>query len=331
MIINTKNIVRISTLVLLFIAGGQITEIKAQDPEFTQFYANPLYLNPAMAGSKRCPRIGLNYRNQWPNLTGSFVTSSASYDQFVDGLNGGIGFYAMTDNAANTLKTTRAAFMYSYKIPVTRKFSVNLAAEAAFFQKSVDINKLTFGDMIDPRRGFVYQTNDIVPGNAVSGVDFSAGMLGYTEVFYFGVAAHHLTQPNESLLGNSSDPNGRLPMKITGHAGAMIPMDSHGYGKSKNFISPNVLFRQQGTFTQLNMGLYIKNGALTYGVWYRNKDAFIATIGLESDNFRLGYSYDVTLSKLGIASGGSHEVSMGIVFPCKPKKKRYRTISCPSF
>lgn len=335
MIINTKNILRLAstTLILFFIGGGHISEMKAQDPEFTQFYANPLYLNPALAGSKRCPRIGLNYRNQWPNLTGSFVTSSASYDQFVDGLNGGIGFYAMTDNAANTLKTTRAAFMYSYKISVSRKFSVNLAAEAAFFQKSVDINKLTFGDMIDPRRGFVYQTNDVVPGNAVSGVDFSAGILGYTEIFYFGAAAHHLTEPNESLLGNQSDQNARLPMKITGHAGAMIPLEggSTSYNKSKTFISPNILFRQQGTFTQLNVGLYLKSGALTYGVWYRNKDAFIATIGLETDNFRLGYSYDVTLSKLGIASGGSHEVSLGIVFPCKPKKKRYRTISCPSF
>lgn len=334
MIIKMKNIVHLATLILLFVAGGSMTEVKAQDPEFTQFYANPLYLNPAMAGSKRCPRIGLNYRNQWPNLTGSFVTSSASYDQFVDGLNGGIGFYAMTDNAAQTLKTTRAAFMYSYKIPVTRKFSVNIAAEAAFFQKSVDVNKLTFGDMIDPRRGFVYQTSDNVPGNAVSAVDFSAGILGYTEVFYFGVAAHHLTEPNESLTGQdgSSYERGALPMKITGHAGAMIPMQSQGtYSKSKTFISPNILYRQQGTFTQLNMGLYIKSGALTCGVWYRNKDAFIATVGIETNNFRMGYSYDVTLSKLGIASGGSHEVSLGIVFPCKPKKKTYRTLSCPSF
>ena len=46
----------------------------AQDPQFTQFYANPLYLNPAFAGTVRCPRAVLNYRNQWPALTGTFVT-----------------------------------------------------------------------------------------------------------------------------------------------------------------------------------------------------------------------------------------------------------------
>jgi len=52
----------------------------AQDPQFTQFYANPLYLNPAFAGTARCPRVTMNYRNQWPVLTGTFVITSASYD-----------------------------------------------------------------------------------------------------------------------------------------------------------------------------------------------------------------------------------------------------------
>ena len=54
----------------------------AQDPAFTQFYANPLYLNPAMAGSHGCPRFALNYRNEWPQLSGNYVTYSASYDQY---------------------------------------------------------------------------------------------------------------------------------------------------------------------------------------------------------------------------------------------------------
>ncbi|MEY3927192.1 MAG: hypothetical protein RJA97_199, partial [Bacteroidota bacterium] len=63
---------------------------QAQDPHFTQYYANPLYLNPAFAGVKQCPRVTTNYRNQYPSL-GVYQTFSASYDQYVDGLNGGIG------------------------------------------------------------------------------------------------------------------------------------------------------------------------------------------------------------------------------------------------
>ena len=59
---------------------------QAQDPEFSQFYAAPLYLNPAFAGSARCPRIGLNYRNQWPALNKTYITSAVSYDQHIDAL-----------------------------------------------------------------------------------------------------------------------------------------------------------------------------------------------------------------------------------------------------
>ena len=63
----------------------------AQDPAFSQFYANPLYLNPALAGSANCPRVILNYRNQWPGIAATYVTYSASYDQYVDAIQGGIG------------------------------------------------------------------------------------------------------------------------------------------------------------------------------------------------------------------------------------------------
>ncbi len=76
-------------------------ESKAQDPLFTQFYANPLYLNPAFAGSKRCPRVNINYRNQWPAIAGQFVTYSASYDQHVDAISGGLGGLVYSDRAVN--------------------------------------------------------------------------------------------------------------------------------------------------------------------------------------------------------------------------------------
>ena len=320
-----KNI-SILIITLGFLLGAKTSF--GQDPEFTQFYSNPLYLNPAFAGSKVCPRVAINHRNQWANLSGSFVTTSASYDQMVPSISGGLGLLVMTDNAAKTMKTTRVSGMYSYNQAVTRKFSVNLGVEASFFQKSIDWDKLTFGDMIDDRRGFVYPTNDIRRDAPKSGVDFSAGAIGYTENFFFGFAAHHLTEPEETLINGGS----KLPMKLTGHAGAIIPIGSGGkYTTSDASVSPNILFRQQGTFTQLNMGVYIKKGPLTGGIWYRNQDAFIASLGIETDFFKIGYSYDVTVSKLSLASGGSHELSLGINFSCKPKKPKFRTISCPSF
>jgi type IX secretion system PorP/SprF family membrane protein len=322
-------IIAVLTLITLFNQSG-----RAQDPEFTQFYANPLYLNPAFAGTARCPRLVMNYRNQWPSLSGTFVTATASYDQHVETLQGGIGFQVMTDRAAqSTLKTTTFSGIYSYQQPITRKFSIKAGLQATYLQKSLDWSKLTFGDMIDPRKGFIYETADIPRGGQVKAIDFSAGLLGFSENFYAGVAVHHLNEPNESLIVGTS----RLPMKFTAHAGAVIPIERKKRdGDAK--LSPNVLYRRQGEFQQLNIGLYVNKGPLVGGIWFRGllfgaryRDSFIATIGIQTDVVRFGYSYDVTISELTPSTGGSHEVSLAINFDCRRKKVKFRTIACPSF
>lgn len=300
--------------------------LKAQDPQFTQFYANPLYLNPAFAGTNICPRVSLNYRNQWPALSGTFVTYSASYDQHVKALSGGLGLLVMNDQAGKgTLNTTTVSGMYSYLLNVTRKFSLKAGVQATYFQKSLDWNKLTFGDMIDPRRGFIFQTNDVPRGGSVSNVDFSAGLLGFTDVYFFGFSAHHLSEPNESLIVGTS----KLPMKFTVHGGAAIPMKKGKYQQNSTKISPQILYQQQADFSQLNIGLYIDRGPLIAGIWYRNQDSFILMLGLQSEHFRFGYSYDVTTSKLTTATAGSHEISVHLLFDCKPKTRKFKVIPCP--
>ncbi len=296
-----------------------------QDPEFTQFYANPLYLNPAFAGSANCPRISLNYRNQWPGISGSFITSSASYDQHIDNLSGGIGLIVLNDRAGEgTLNTTTVSGMYSYQLPVTRRFSIKAGLQATWAQKSVDWSKLTFGDMIDARRGFVYNTNEVKRDAPASYVDFSAGILGYSDKYFVGIAVHHLTEPNESVIKGESP----LPRKYTFHAGAVIPFEGKGDVAT---ISPNILVRIQQDFRQINFGMYYSKGPIIGGLWYRNSDAFITLIGIQAGILKFGYSYDITISDLTNKTAGSHELSLGLQFDCKPKKRKFRTISCPSF
>jgi type IX secretion system PorP/SprF family membrane protein len=298
----------------------------AQDPHFTQFYANPIYLNPAFAGSHRCPRIIFNYRNQWPNLTGNFVTASFSYDMRVEALSGGLGFYFLNDRAGQgTLVTTRVSGMYAYQLAITREFSMAFGLQATFGQKKLDWSKLTFGDMIDPKYGFIWTTKEEQDRQVVSYPDFSAGALGYSKRFYAGFAAFHLTEPDESFLSSGASP---LPMKFTGHAGAVIPLEGR-YGRSN--ISPNIIYQQQQDFRELNIGLYLTKESIVGGLWYRNQDAVVALIGFQQDPVKIGYSYDITVSKLGIVTAGSHEISFQLLFKCKPKRKKFRTVSCPSF
>ncbi len=327
------------SFVVLFVSVFFNKEAMAQDPEFTQFYANPLYLNPAFAGSSRCPRMVMNYRNQWPGINKTYITYSASYDQHVDALAGGFGMIVTQDAAGDgTIKTTNASAIYSYYLPVTNSFSVKMGLQAAYAQKSVDWTKLTFGDMIDERYGFVNQTGEQNTARPVNNVDFSAGLLGYSSSFFIGAAAHHLSQPDEALLGGFSP----LPMKITAHTGAIIPIghQSARYKRRRrrnantlpeSSISPNILYQKQKDFQQLNLGLYVTKGPIVGGLWYRNQDAFILLVGMMTTNFRFGYSYDVTVSKLSNASAGSHELSMTIQFNCRPKRKKFTPVSCPSF
>ncbi len=317
-----KRIIVTSTI-LVFLGFSE--KIFAQDPEFTQFYSNPLYLNPALAGTARCPRVCLNYRNQWPGISGTYVTYSASYDQHIYAIGGGLGLLITNDKAGQgTLTTTNVSGIYSYQLPLTREFSMKFGVQATYFQKSIDWSKLTFGDMIDERRGFVYNTNEEQKLSSKSNVDFSAGILGYSSRYFFGFAAHHLTQPDEGLLGGPS----KLPMKLTGHAGATLPIGDKG---SATFISPNVLFQKQQNFQQLNLGLYFTKGSMVAGLWYRNQDSFIAVVGFQQHFFKVGYSYDVTVSKLTNATAGSHEISFSLQFECKKPKKKFRLVSCPSF
>jgi len=321
-----KGLKRIVTIVAF--CSSAVTTL-AQDPTFTQFYANPLYLNPAFAGSHGCPRFALNYRNEWPSLTGNYVTYSASYDQYFKNISGGFGVLATHDQQGQgTINTSMLGLVYSYHLKVSRKFSMMFGARAAWYQKFLDWDKLTFGDMIDPRRGFIYSTGDVPRGGSRGFFDASAGIVGYSKTFFFGFAAHHLNTPNESMIiGNSP-----LPMRFTGHMGADIPLGRRSKYSNGTNIMPNVIYQYQNGFQELNIGTYIKYGAFNVGAWYRNRDAFIITIGVNTGKFKLGYSYDVTVSKLNNGvSGGSHEISMGLNLSCKQKPISFKTISCPSF
>ena len=314
-------------IVVLVVFSSQT--ILAQDPTFTQFYANPIYLNPAFAGSNNCPRFAVNYRNEWPNLSGNYVTTSASYDQYVKNISGGIGVLITNDQQGKgTIQTSMLGLVYSYHVKVNRKFSLMFGARASWYQKTLDWDKLTFGAMLDPRKGFIYSSGDVPRGGKRGFFDASAGVLGYSKNFFFGFAAHHLNEPNESMIiGNS-----KLPMRLTGHVGAEIKLGKKSRYNNGTSIMPNIIYQYQQGFQELCIGTYIKHNVFTTGIWFRNKDAFIVSLGINSKNFKIGYSYDITVSKLNNGtSHGSHEISLGLNLNCKAKPTTFRTIACPSF
>lgn len=328
----------ITILLTTLLAGGLAY---GQDPHFSQFYANRLYLNPAFAGVDRCPKLTMNYRNQYPTL-GVYETFSASYDQYIEALRGGIGVLVMRDEAAQgALNLTEASLIYSYHLKVSRKFQVLAGFQATYRQRNLDFSMLTFPDQIDQFYGFVRPTNEIPPDQSnTQHIDISVGLLGYGENYFFGITGHHLTQPNEAFYTES-----KLPFKFTVHGGASIPLGGKRlYGGTKSYLIPNIMYQHQGTyddfvsgFGQITAGVSFNRGYITGGLAYRNSetnpDAIVAIIGLSAPDwpFTFGYSYDFTVSDMGGAGNGAHEISLSYRFKCHTPRRKLQELKCPAF
>jgi type IX secretion system PorP/SprF family membrane protein len=305
--------------VALIVFIATTLDLKAQDPAFSQFYANPLYLNPALTGTSAMPRFISNYRNQWPNQGNTFVTYNFTYDGYISSIRSGLGGKIMYDRELNgVINTINTSFLYSYHLQANDRLFFSLALEAGFISKQFNVSQLIFPGMIDQGTGTITGSYPLPfeDGKKIF-PDVSFGMAGQMDDVYFGVALHHLTRPDQSII--EGDNVGRLPMKMTLHIGAKGHRFHRALFSREFTISPNLIYQQQGSFKQINAGLYLKEDWFTFGLWYRNNlsirpDAAIAMVGIQSERFHLGYSFDFSLSELSAYSYGSHEVSMTFYF-----------------
>ena len=297
----------------LFLSGAAI----AQDISFSQFYANPLYLNPAFSGSVGVPRITLQYRDQWSGFDNAFTTYSAAFDVPVKKLQGGIGGYVLNDSQADgILNTLQVNFCYSVFIQLTGNYRLHGALQAGYNQNSLNTNKLVFADNLDPNYGNHGSSAELatLADPNYSFVDFSGGVLMYSKRLYYGVAIHHLTEPNQSFYTGNEDVV-KLDRKYTAHFGARLPVYLYGHNRKKFDISPQVIAQLQGDFHQFNYGIFATKRGLTVGTWFRQNfgmryDAVIFMVGFMKKSWQFNYSYDMTVSGLRADSGGTSEVSL---------------------
>lgn len=305
----------------------------AQDPVFSQFYASPLQLNPALTGTVDAPVFHLNYRNQWPSLQQAYVTYAASYSQLAPKLNSGFGVSVLADVAGNGIYTgTQIGMHYAYEIRFNDELYIRTGLEANFINKRLAWEKLIFLDQIDiesgpyDSNGNPYPTDETQPNLNINYFDFGFGSMIYTPYFYGGIALKHINAPEEGFL-RINNTFGELPMRLTVHAGGQIPLNAHNKYKKQAFISPNLLFAKQREFHQLNVGAYAKYDVFLGGVWFRhtftNADAVIFMVGFEKKFFKIAYSFDLTVSRLSMASGGAHEISLVFNFENKKRGQDY--------
>ncbi|MCE3226462.1 MAG: type secretion system rane protein PorP/SprF [Bacteroidetes bacterium] len=333
-----RNLLYILTFALLL----RSLSVVGQDPHFTQFYATPLFLNPAFTGLTYEHRFSANYRNQWPGIKTTYVTYMAAYDYNISNMNSGIGGFVLQDKAGTSnLVTTTSGLNFAYRIKLGKFSEARGGITMTMNQKKLDNTKLIFNDQFITGSS---TSQDALGIDKASYFDMGVGGLFNSQNFWFGISAKHINQPNTSMTGNIEP----LPVYASVHGGYRYIISARGSGKThlEEFVSASFHYRHEQKYDQFDIGAYYFKNLINVGLWYRglpfkryapgypNRESIAVLVGLEipDKNFRVGYSFDVTVSRLGFNNTiGAHEVS--IVYEVAQKRKRNRrvVVSCPKF
>lgn len=284
----------------------------AQDLHFSQFFNNPLLTNPANTGfiPDADYRLGASYRNQYSNImavpykTISVYGDAQVFRNKIETGWLGLGGVILRDVAGTgSLTSTKIYGSLAYHQMLGLSSLLTAGFNVGWANKRIDQSKLTFPDQFD---GHFFDgtlpTSVQLLNNSVSYFDMQAG-LNYayfpTENIYInaGYSIHHVNQPKETFFEDNGE--GKLDMRHIGFLNGIFKMNENV------IINPNVYYTTQAKSSELVLGL---NGAynlsgdgskqLIGGLYYRYGDAVVPMVGLEINNIRFTFSYDVTTSSL---------------------------------
>ncbi|MFK7807490.1 MAG: PorP/SprF family type IX secretion system membrane protein [Saprospiraceae bacterium] len=354
------------TVLLAFVANVQ--EAEAQDPRFSQFYASPLQLNPAMTGVFQGRwRVNANYRDQWSEVLGDvpFRTLAASFDARYKVTRNdyfGFGVNVMHDEVGEgRFQTNRASLNLSFIKQLTgggysrgAESYLVAGAQGGVGQHSADWNQFWFTNQFDngtrtPNTSLGNGETSIGDdtGNSEIYADFNAGLMYYAlfdndATIYVGLAGNHLNQPNVSLIEGGSE---SLYTRWVVHAGGEIPLGVNT-GLS---LMPAAVFMLQGEHMSTSVGANFRytnhdwqEVAIRAGVWPHlvrrengledtklSMDAIAVAFILEMNRFNVGLSYDVTTSNLAVANNSRGAFELSMIY-VHPAYERVKT-KCPKF
>ena len=300
--------------------------LKAQvDPHFSQYYAYPMWLNPALTGVINGDmRLNFNAKQQWSNIGEGYKTGGLSMD-FAPTDKVGLGLNIMNQAAGTAGYNYFAAYgSIGYGIPISSDGMQRLhfGLQAGIINRSFDPSKLQFDDQYNPVTGFdpniasfeTFATTSAIVFDASAGVFYYDGDPDHNANVFGGFSLSHLTQPKDPFASDGSL-GSRLPMRYTLHGGVRIK------ATDDVDITPHFIFMSQQSNQAKIFGIYSEikaqdNRGLILGAMYRINDSAIADVGYHLDNMIIGLSYDFNTSALNTASNGQggFELSVSYVF-----------------
>jgi len=303
----------------------------AENPQFSQYYASPLLIAPSFAGNSLGSRAFLSFRDQWAKLPGSYITTAVAVDNNFYNINSGMGLVIMSDMAGSArLTNTTITGLYSYRFNINDDWRVRPGISFTYAQRSLNYAKATFPDQLDITGRS--PTSIEQPTDPYYYFDASSSIVVYNRKLWLGFCVDHLLRPQTSF----SRLDARMPMQWSQFGGINIPV-TNSVGKVPEIVTVNYLFKMSQQFRQMDVGVNWYRAPMLLGFAWRglpakehsSVDCLIFTVGIAFNNMALGYSYDFTVSKLGPATGGSHEVTLSIAFNEGGKSQRRGSIPCP--
>lgn len=330
--------------ILLGCLCASLSSVTAQDPHFSQFFASPLTLNPALTGKFfGSYRVAGNYRNQWPSINNAYTTATASIDfhilqdRIATNDTWGIGFMGYSDASSNgAVKKNYAAISTAYHKGLDEEGFHQLGAgfQVTYANMLINTNQLTFEDQLTTA-GFTGVTSEIFNYSTLKTnfIDVNAGVLynGSTNDrnnFYIGVSMYHINRPKQEFTGAQYV----LYPRTTFHAGGYFPI-----GANSN-LHLSALHMMQGGASQTVIGGAVqlmanpddeKPTSLYVGSWVRFNDAIIPYLGLEFGDLRLGATYDYNYSSLKTASQNRGGIELSLIYTRRQSTER--PVNCPKF
>lgn len=320
---------------------------KGQDIQFSQFYAVPLYQNPAFAGSAFMHRVILHQRFQWMKLDARYASSYVSWDNHFDKLRGGISVMASHDfQGGDKIISDDIAVQYATEIPLNEKFSLRMGGQFALGWRTIDYSKYQYAQDFNDQ-GYQGNTYNQYGNDRFFYPDLSAGTMLYSEKMWFGLSAHHINEPSQTFYSNVSN---KLSMKVAVTGGykwvlKKFTSNTDFFKRTVEYnLIPTIHYKLQGKSDQLDLGLYSQIDRLLIGLWYRgipvkrldgiqNNESAVLLAGFKYRNIVFTYSYDLTVSRLSRAhTGGSHELNLTLYFEKqKNTVKPMKRLPCPDY
>jgi type IX secretion system PorP/SprF family membrane protein len=288
---------------LLAASSCSVSDLFAQqDPQFSQYMFNPLYINPAYAGSRGMMNGALEFRKQWVGFDGAPTTMVLAVNTPTKKGKVGLGLEVINDQIGP--KSTTGAYLdYAYRFPLGKgKLAFGLGAGVTSFK--VNWDEVTYKDAGD---GYD-QLNTV----KITKPDFKFGIYFNNKKFYTGFSITHLNREVYTVTQDTLSFSARM----VPHAFFTI---GRAFQISDNVIfSPSIMTRGAGTASTADLDLNLNfrfREVLWLGVSLRSEKSIVAMVQYNiTDHLKLGYSYDMSTNGLKSYNSGTHEIVLGFDF-----------------